>query len=225
MRRVNFFQLAAVLFIVISLIGVLHCSKSGGIDEASAKQLAQAMELYRNRRFAQTEKVLRAVRSANPDHLETEVLLARTLFFSKRFAEAENTLRATLKAHPRNPYASLWLARVLMVRKDRLNEAITVLRGVLSRDPENLRAHYYLGRCMEAGNQPQAALVAYRRALSMEAQVSRVHLHSARLLYSLKLPGRAQQHASRVTQLDSSVRDVKEAQRLLATRNPEPRPK
>lgn len=197
------------------LVSLLVGCGSETLDRAQLATFRQALALYREQKFPQTEALLQKIRSAKPNHVEVEVLLARTFFYTKRSDEAEAILRGVLKKRPHNPYASLWLGRVLMVRPDGVSLAADIFRGVLREDPDNGQAHYYLGQCLELQGKPKEALTAYSRSLAAEQQISRAHLQTARLLTRLDLPERAARHATAVTRLAASSHDVREAEKLL----------
>lgn len=189
-------------YIIIIILVLLTCGPEQPAPETRA-QFARAQALYRNRHFDESLAALQPVRAANPDFAAAAVLEARIHFFTRRFEQAERVLTEALAAQE-SPYTRLWLGRVIAVHDDRQDEAADHFRTVIASDPENYMAHYYLGRCLEAGRNWQAALVEYETALAMEYQLTHVHAHMATLFGRLEMRERARQHYERLRQLGAS---------------------
>ena len=126
----------------------------------------------------------------------------------KDFSGAESVLREFLGHEPAHPYALMWLGRTVSAQEGRAAEASAIYRKVLATDPDNHFAHYYLGRSLEAEGKLKDAIAEYERSLAAEYQISKVHLHMARLFKELDMKDRADRHKNRVKALGVSQGDV-----------------
>ncbi len=213
-RRETGRTLLFAVLLVTTLAGGSACSgERAPLDETQLKQFTEAQTLYRNKKFDDALARLKKLREARPDYLEAASLEARILFFTKRFDESEAVLNEVLADDPHNPHALMWLGKTIAVNPERQPEAAEHFRAIITRDPENYMARYYLGRCLEAQNKIRPALLEYQAALAMEYQVSKIHLHMGRLLSGIQMQDRAQKHFDRVRALGVSANDVDFANR------------
>ena len=76
----------------------------------------------------------------------------------------EAMLRQRLEGEPEEHEASVWLARTL-VRQSKTDDALDVLRGLLDRQPDLLRAHAEIGRVLLGERRDFEALKAFEELL------------------------------------------------------------
>lgn len=192
------------------LLGMQSLALSCGRSELSQEDLAsfdKAQTLYTERKFDEARDLLMPLSEKYGDSPEVAVLLARIYFFTREFQKSESTLRELIGKRD-SPYASLWLGRVIASDPKRQEEAAEIFRSVLREDPENHAAHYYLGRCLENQGKIQEALLSYQRALAVEYQLSKIHLHMGTMFHSMKMEDRASKHFKRVEQLNLYPEDI-----------------
>lgn len=197
------------LFILL-LTGMILIPMSCGRAELSQEELAvfeKAQALYADRKFDDAREILEPLSERYEDSTEVAVLLARIYFFTREFQKSESTLRRLTGEHE-SPYALMWLGRVVASDPKRQEEAAEIFRTILREDPENHAAHYYLGRCLESQGKIQEALLSYQRALAVEYQLSKIHLHMGTVLQGLKMEERASRHFKRVEQLNLYPEDI-----------------
>jgi len=194
--------------ITLIMLVMSSCSNSRTeLSEEEHLQFGRASRLYSERKFDEASQLLLPLVSRKPDSVEPAVLLARVQFFTREFEKSESTLRALIK-NRKSPYAQLWLGRVVASNPERTEEAAAIFRTVIIDDPENHAAHYYLGRCLENQGKMQEALLSYQRALAVEYQLSKIHLHLGAVFESLQMKDRATSHFKRVKQLNVYPDDI-----------------
>jgi len=77
--------------------------------------------------------------------------------------------------------ASLWLSRLLL-REDRVGDAIRHMRQVVKRWPDSDRAHYYLGDLLTGSGEITAGEAELREALRLDPRQPEYHISLLRLL-------------------------------------------
>lgn len=192
--------------ILLAFAAAAACSKQPGQQDLSEFEKAQA--LYQNRKLPEALEAADRFHQRFPEFGEAAVLSARIRFFMKDFSGAEIVLKDYLKHEPDHPYALMWLGRTVSAQEGRAAEASAVYRKVLAADPDNHFAHYYLGRSLEAEGKLKDAIAEYERSLAAEYQISKVHLHMARLFKELDMHDRADRHKNRVKALRVSQNDI-----------------
>ena len=85
----------------------------------------------------------------------------------KQYAEAEKVYRHYLTLNPQTANAHYNLG-TLALAQGRNEEAILSLQRAIKDAPDNPRAHLYLAEALEKVGQPQEAMHAYRRVLSLD---------------------------------------------------------
>jgi tetratricopeptide (TPR) repeat protein len=191
----------------LALIIFSSCSAKNP-SEPDIQEFHKAQTLYQNKKFDEALLVAERFHKNFPDFAEGAVLVARIRFFIKDFSGSEKVLREFLKRDSSNPYALMWLGRVVSAQEGRAAESSDIYRKVLASDPDNHFAHYYLGRSLEAEGKLKEAIVEYERSLAAEYQISKVHLHMARLYKDLDMKERADRHKNRVKALGVSENDI-----------------
>ena len=168
-------QIILNLTLMIALLLSAGCSKTqpSGEDRTS---YARAHTLYLGKKFEKSRDILEKLCEKYPDWLEAHVLFARAHYQEKSFKKAENKLKNYLETHGENPFALLWLGKTLMLQEGKLQEAVNVFRQIIKNDPENSRAYYHLGICLELQNKKRSARLAWKRAAAAEITLGKTYL-------------------------------------------------
>lgn len=138
-------------------------------DVRAARLVHLGHELARHGMLdAAEERFAEAVRLA-PENLGAKSALAEVLLREGKAGDAEPIFRAILAKQPESSEASLGLAaaKITLGAEADLAEATTLVRGILSKNDKNARAHLLMGRLLEGGNDCPAALAEYRRAAEL----------------------------------------------------------
>ncbi len=96
-------------------------------------------------------------------YVPTDFERAKLLMDSENFPEAAELLSRFIDKHPDVPAAYVSLAHCYVKLGDR-EASEKALRAALSRDPDNMMAHWGLGQILDAQGNPEEALVHYREA-------------------------------------------------------------
>lgn len=120
-----------------------------GLDEMADEKYREAIALW-------------------PQSVEARLGLGRLNLKRHRIAEAEAQFRAVLAENPDLVEATLGVAYVQAVRGgNELDQAETLVREVLDRDPTQPRAHYLMGMILEQRNKMPEAAASYKRAAEL----------------------------------------------------------
>lgn len=131
----------------------------------AARHRAAARLLREKNLFDSALKELESALTLDPENVDVQLDLADLRLMTAEYEEAERLIDTILAAHPTHRRARL-LHGIVLFRTDRLEEAETTLREVLTLNPDPGRTHYYLGRIYEAQEREAEALRHYRAALS-----------------------------------------------------------
>ena len=172
-----------------------------GIQPGDEKELRTALEHYRAREFDRSRTLTRELIQEHPDWVAPRLLDAKILFFTRRFTEAEEAFQTIIEQKGHHPEAMRWLARTALVQQKSPEQARSILENVVARNPEDIQAHYLLGRCAEKSGNLKKAILHYKRSTSSYPSLSKSHLHLGKLLERQGLRHRAVAQFRKVEQL------------------------
>ncbi|MBI3396694.1 MAG: tetratricopeptide repeat protein [Spirochaetia bacterium] len=202
-----------ITFSCAALLLAADCARTD-FNEEELKRFEAAQGLFRDHKFEDASAAAKALWESRPGNVEAGVLYAKSRFYVRDFPGAESILRTSLKKDESNPYLLMWLGRTLLAQGGRCAEASQIFQSILKRDPENYMAHYHMGICLEEDRKLKLALGSYTQALAVEYEVSKVHVHMARMFSALGMHDRAEKHAARVRTLAVNESDVAAVQGL-----------
>ena len=107
--------------------------------------------------WARVERELQRALEINPDDMFALLFRGFSLLVAERFAEAETFFREALRRDPHHAMGNVDLAQLRRCT-GRPDEGVTILDGVLRREPRNYDARLWRGICqIDSGNLEQAA--------------------------------------------------------------------
>jgi tetratricopeptide (TPR) repeat protein len=127
-------------------------------------RLAVAGEHLREERYEACEALCKELLREHPTNVNAMRMLARVAGQLEHWRHAEKLLRRTLELAPEFHDARIDLARVLK-NLDRIDEAIDCTATAVAEMPRNPYALYMHASMLSLGNQSEAALLFYRRAI------------------------------------------------------------
>lgn len=213
MRKLNIGYNNLFYVALIGFVLQISCAQEPSKEELS--MLKQALIAYNNKDFGKSESILNELLGETDNWDQALILRAKIRFFTRRFEDAENDLRSLLKNDQNHPAANIWLAKIVAIDDSRIDEAIEILENVVSRNPDDLIAHYYLARCLEKKGDVNKALLAYQKAASSDYHAGKAHLQLGNLLYRNKLEQRAKGHFEMARAIAVSKSDRDEAIKML----------
>lgn len=131
-------------------------------------------KLHEEGRFLDAAREIRRARTAGVRDPSLQFLLGSAELENGHFAEAERELRQGIAAEPSHSEARQLLGKVLLLT-GRPDEASRELALAAELDPGSAQIQLDIGRAAEAQGDFAAAEAAYRRALSLQANLSRGH--------------------------------------------------
>ncbi|MFT5424513.1 MAG: tetratricopeptide (TPR) repeat protein [Phycisphaerales bacterium] len=149
--------------------GLAQQLRSKNLPLESTKSLAArhraAARLMREKGYLDAaESELNKALELDPQSVEARLDLADLFIYSRRLDEAGRIIDEVLLIDNKQHRVQL-LRGILLFRQNKLEEARTLLTGVLILNPDPARTHFYLGRIYEAQGDQGQALSHYREAL------------------------------------------------------------
>jgi predicted O-linked N-acetylglucosamine transferase (SPINDLY family) len=138
-------------------------------------------EHLKARRFAEAEALLQQILQSEPDHAESLHLLGMLYYQAKNLQPAVDLVGRAVAADGNVPAYQCNLG-VILKDMGRVDEAIKIYRGVLTRWPAEAGAHVNLGVALRAQGNLQGAIAAYRAGLAVGDEVPEAHNNLANAL-------------------------------------------
>jgi tetratricopeptide (TPR) repeat protein len=150
-------------------------------DDPAAHQLAAVIALQRGE-FQQAARAAAASLTRRPDHAPTLVVAGRAARSAGDLAGAAVFLARATALAPERPDAAFLHCVTLLELRDR--QATTLLPQLLERFPADAEGWHLLGDALARAEQPEAALLAFTRAVQAAPSVA-LQLRRGALLESL----------------------------------------
>jgi tetratricopeptide (TPR) repeat protein len=123
-----------------------------------------AMSAVREHRYDAAVEAFREALEMEPDNVNAQVSLARTLYLAGDRVAAQESLERVLTRLPNHPLANLLLG-VLYEPKQSPDRAIAAYRRALQGDPAQAGAHYHLANALARSGRYEAAVPHYAQTL------------------------------------------------------------
>ncbi|MCL2700188.1 MAG: hypothetical protein FWE88_00680 [Phycisphaerae bacterium] len=163
---------------------------------------------------SQTKLLARYVTS-EADFIETFLSLPASDADAELFTMLADVLGVAISEHPEYADLHLSLSRVLM-RLDRRDEALQSGLRAAQINPTFVRALLHVAQVHVSLDQPAAALVRLREAITAGADYPDVHCQAGELMRELRRPDEARRHLLRALELNSTYERAAEALEHLA---------
>jgi arylsulfatase A-like enzyme/Flp pilus assembly protein TadD len=132
--------------------------------------ILKAQDAFRRRDDEAGEAILLKLQEQDRNLYVIPFLLGESALRRKTWERAADEFQRCLELNPTFDNAMTGLAQALF-KLGRRDEARTWLQKTLQNNPENYRAWYQIG-LLEAGNDPSAALAAYKKAIAIQPNFS-----------------------------------------------------
>jgi tetratricopeptide (TPR) repeat protein len=172
---------------------------SGSAPFNLQQALGEALDLHRQGRLDEAEKLYNRVLKARRDHFDALHLLGMLNHQRGKAGEAYRLVTAALKINPRSPDALSNLAMVLHALK-RDAEALASVDKALALAPEHLDALNNRGNLLLELKRPAEAAEAFDRVLALEPRHIQARINRGNALAELGQLGQA------VTEYDAALR-------------------
>ncbi len=175
---------------------------TGDTDPASrSARFRQAILAHNSGKYAEAEKMMRALLAEDPDNAVYHRNLGVTLYEMRLCNEAEAEHRRALELDPDKAASHRELGLTLHVMK-RYDEAEAEKRRALELDPDNAEYHYSLGVTLHAMKRYDEAEAETRRALELGPDNAFYHQQLGVTLYEMKRYDEAEAEHRRALELD-----------------------
>jgi tetratricopeptide (TPR) repeat protein len=184
----------AMLIVGLGLAcGWLGCQPSAppskSQKEAQTTLNPQAMEHFRQaHRFLAEQKLDEGLKEFQetvrlaPDSPLAYFWLGKVYFFKKDKEQAEKTLKKVISLDEQNYHALALLGKMYSFERDKLDQAQQYLQQSLELSPDNLDAHFDLGRVYAMKGDRDKALAQFRFIFNKEGDFFLYHFEMGRIL-------------------------------------------
>jgi len=124
------------------------------------------------------------------------------------FDEAEKRAKTALSVPNPEVHDAANLMAVLMQARGDFQEAIQILRQVLSKDPNNVSCLCNLGTVLKRAGHPDRALEVLKKAIQVDPKSVTGHANKAAVYNVMKKPGDAEIYARKALELDEQNHDA-----------------
>lgn len=164
-------------------------------------QFEQALNLHRQARLAEAERLLREVVAAEPLHAAAHRMIALVSYQQGNFAQAYDAIDRATQLSPAT--AEPWVLRgVILHFSGRSDEAVASIDRATALDPSDVGAWYNRGVILSEIGRFQEAVASYDQALSFGPHLGSL-ANRAGALINLKRPKDALESAERALALRS----------------------
>jgi tetratricopeptide (TPR) repeat protein len=187
------FWLALLCLGMICGIGLVGCQPTATPTktekESKATLSPQAMEHFRQaHKFLAEKKLDEAFKEFQetarlaPDSPLAQYWLGKVYFYKKDMAQARKTFEEVLKLDPKNYHALAMLGKIDSFDRAKLPEAQKLLQQALDESPDNLEAHFDLGRVYAMQGDKNKAIREFAFIFNKEAEFALYHYEMGRIL-------------------------------------------
>ena len=142
--------------------------KAISLDELNALAYMVFASVYAN--IGQFEKAMAAGKkglSLDPANAEVNATFGLALMNAGKFREVIPLIKKAIRIDPKHPSWYLWLLGLSYFYTGQQEEAFTVFKKWVSREPSNADARAFLGIALIAGGKPEEAVAMFEKALSL----------------------------------------------------------
>ena len=143
----------------------------GGPDSAAGSPLEEARALFEDRQYDQVIALAKKEIKTNGEGADLLVLMADSYQALGKGSKAEKFYRRALALDRGHVEGNLHLAMLLVAERER-KEAIALIKGVLSENPDHARAHFCLGLAYNARADINDAFRQYKILKKLNAELA-----------------------------------------------------
>lgn len=205
--------LGLLLLGLSGVIGLAGCAPAGtppkAEKEAKVALSPQAMEHFRQgHRFLAERKLPEAIKEFQetarlaPDSPLAQYWLGKVYVYNKDREQAEKAFKTALQLDPKNYHAMGMLGQLYSFDRTKLDQAQEYLQQALDESPDNLEAHFDLGRVYAMKGDRQKALRELAFIFAKEGEFALYHYEMGRILEAWGEKDQALQHYKRALVLN-----------------------
>jgi tetratricopeptide (TPR) repeat protein len=203
-------------------IGLSGCNPDGTPPktekESKAPLSPQALEHFRQgHKFLAENKLSEAMKEFQetvrmaPDSPLAQFWLGKTYFYNQESEPAEKSFKKVLELDTKNYHALAMLGKLYSFDRAKLDQSQQYLHQALEESPDNLEAHFDLGRVYAMKGDRQQALREFGFTFAKEGEFGLYHFEMGRILEAWGQKAEALQHYQRALVLNPSFDAAKQA--------------
>ncbi len=169
--------------------------------ETTMELLVLGADLQYQGLAAEAEEVFAGLVERDPDNVFARNQLALARARQGKFEQALEGFSQVFAVHPENSFSGVWRS-VLLLALDRVGEARATLEQILTLDPDNADAMYYLGVIHWAQRDSLEAVRLFLQAQAVNGHSPHTHFRLALAFRSLGMEANARLEIHRTLALD-----------------------
>ena len=172
-------------YLSVGMMGEAEALRAQAVEMSPGQgKLEEATRLFVEGRFRESEKLAQELVRANPNDVNSALLLARLAINANCFEDARVILEKITATTPR--FIAAWhdLGTVLKELHE-YEEAVLVLRRAQELQPGNAMTHYFAGAALAMAAQTEDAVIAYRRAVEINPELVGAYVGLGHVLKTL----------------------------------------
>ena len=183
-------------------------------QDEPAKELSEGAKQYREHRFAEAEKTLRAEVDAHADDAEARALLGRNLAALKKVDEGEAEIRKAQEMGLAEDKAQVAMAVAAIERRDS-GKAMELLNKAVEANAESAEAYHYRGMVKTQQKDFQGAIADLEKAIELEPTRGYSHYYLGLAYNGVKRPDKMAEHLQMFLQLAPDSPDADKVRSVL----------
>jgi tetratricopeptide (TPR) repeat protein len=179
-----------------------------------APQLSEGAKQYREHRFAEAEKSLRADVSAHPDDAEAHAMLGRNLAALKKADEGDGEIRKAQEMGLAEDRVQVAMAAAAIERRD-TGKAMELLNKVVEANPESAEAFHYRGMVKTQQKDFQGGVADLEEAVELDPGRAYSHYYLGLAYNGLKRPDKMAEELQTFLKLAPNAPDADKVRSVL----------
>ncbi len=196
------------------LVGAAGLFAQEGSAEEPAKELSEGAKQYRDHRFAEAEKTLRAELKADGEDAEAHALLGRNLASLKKTDEADAEIKKARELGLAEDQVQVALAVAAIERRD-TDGALELLDKAAETNEESAEAFHYRGMVKAQRKDFQGAIADLEKAVELDPSRGYTHYYLGLAYNGVKRPDKMAEHLQHFLDLAPESPDADKVRSVL----------
>ena len=185
-----------------------------GASILGAEELSEGAKQYRDHRFAEAEKSLRAEVDAQGDNAEARALLGRNLAALKKVDEGEAEIRKAQEMGLAEDKVQVAMAAAAIERRD-TGKAMELLNKAVELNSESAEAYHYRGMVKTQQKDFQGGIADLEKAIELDPTRAYSHYYLGLAYNGVKRPDKMAEHLQAFLNMAPDAPDADKVRSVL----------
>lgn len=180
----------------------------------AAQDVSEGAKQYREHRFAEADKALRAEVNANGENAEARALLGRNLASMQKIDEGEAEIRKAQEMGLAEDKVQVAMAAAAIERRD-TGKALELLNQAAEKNPESAEAFHYRGMVKTQQKDFQGGIADLEKAVELDPARAYTHYYLGLAYNGVKRPDKMAEHLQQFLKLAPDAPDADKVRSVL----------